>query len=802
MKAKFINRPPAGFVSYLMVLTTATLLSLLSIYAYRRAMTSHKIESEVQLRVDYTEKEEAVLRSIVSLVPNRAMIAMQPGAAANPTELSWQTIFNQSLAMGNSRASISEELAAQMALPANARRANTGDSQVQANAAIVFSEIDPQNAAQPGLVSAGSAAGRALRADYPPRLNFRGGAAGNVDSANDLLYPIISDSKEYGDLAGGGVGLAPGRTPGAPGTSPATDYSRFNSIPYPKINFGYGVPGEAFVAKRNWWAFSLNMATQDVIGTRMARTARDFVLSIYEIPSQLSISSAANTQLGTNVDGTDWSQDLVRVDGGVFAGRANYAGARNAANATVFDSLASRGGMNVAAGAVVGNERMAQAAMGDREAYQNKMGTPGFGEAMRLGAFYPTSLASDSGRCAFIPISAGNAFYDRYMQPDPTFDKYNPNPAAGSLSSTRWADYTIGARQCAMQLDITGIESAISPGNVNTSAMTFSYLVGGVRVDPVPLGLAPDGIPSFVGYIDVDDRVAVVNCGNTPTNFAWGQPPNNMRTATGQVGNFVFDLGTRPGETPFTAGVTIRRLIQRAFQPVTYPGVVVPFATAPVQKMQVWPERFPAMLSALGADPTSINHSLVVNVNYSGAGPSVPPAPGPVFPGYPPAISDRYDLVLMGCNDLTYFPRGFSLVTNMNLNIAENFNNVNYLPGNLPPGYTPTVTDSNPLGLCFPACSLFAPTQNYGKPDTVLPGVVFRGQRNSTKVDDGIDLPANLVNPVGASQIGAAGEPEIPLANANLTVNLSKIRHPVELPPVNMMNWMVLLEERRREYGQ
>ena len=38
------------------------------------------------------------------------------------------------------------------------------------------------------------------------------------------------------------------------------------------------------------------------------------------------------------------------------------------------------------------------------------------------------------------------------------------------------------------------------------------------------------------------------------------------------------------------------------------------------------------------------------------------------------------------------------------------------------------------------------------------------------------------------------------IAPSQITVNLRPIVHPAELPPITMMNWLVVLEERRREY--
>ena len=37
------------------------------------------------------------------------------------------------------------------------------------------------------------------------------------------------------------------------------------------------------------------------------------------------------------------------------------------------------------------------------------------------------------------------------------------------------------------------------------------------------------------------------------------------------------------------------------------------------------------------------------------------------------------------------------------------------------------------------------------------------------------------------------------VAHSNIDVNLSQIRHPAALPPIVMMNWLVMVEERRAE---
>jgi hypothetical protein len=540
----------------------------------------------------------------------------------------------------------------------------------------------------------------------------------------------------------------------------------------------------------------LDTGAQDAASNNLARVSRDFVLSIYEIPSQLPISSAAYTAIGTNQDlagGGDWLAGRVNVDGNVFTGRASLVAPGIAAGTTAISGLASRGGAAIAAGVVLGGETMTGAAAiaGDRETFLKNKSRVGLANNATLGAFYPLSRASDSGRLAFIPISAGDQFYDRFLQTDFAFDKYRPNLAVNALSSTAWNDYTIGARQCAMQFDITNVAS---PTNVNTTVSTFSYITGGVRAEVITTELN-----SPPGYIRIRPDGGSFNFGTTPTLVAYGSGAPWHYGAGPVVGTFVFNGANFPGGGAYPPGARsgfIKSAIDTHYSAVT-------IAPGTMQPIDLFPTKLPLMLAALGADSVEVNNSLVVNVNYAaGIGPMFPVAPtvAPTVAMPSPSIASRYTLRLTECEDLTSFTTGFSLVTNMNLNIPQRFNVVPFPAATLPPGYTPAVTPANALGQYFTPCSIFAPSCKYGTVGEVLPGVVFGGQRNSLKVDNGLDVAANRVNPLKAVDLNmvAAGQAQMPAAN--LTHNLRKIIHPVELPPVNMMNWMVLLEEKRREF--
>ena len=329
MKTIPSKRHPAGYISLLVVLSTGTLLTLLTIAAYKRASDAQSVQAKAQLRIDYSEKEESILRSILTITPNRAIRAMQGGSDASATRgaMTWQQIFRDALDLANARSSVSSDMLDKINLP-KLRTANSGDFEV-ANPAAIFSAIAPAT----GLVAPGI--NRSFGTGYPVSLSCHD----TITSDRDALYPIISD-KKYDPLAPTGVGPQ------------FENRTKFNLLKYPRINFGYAKPGEDFVAKRNWWAFSVDVAANDLGTTMLATRKRDYVLSIYEVPSQLAISAASFMSLGKYESGDEWQN--VIIDGGMFVGTAEVGG-----TATTYNALASRRGMTFESGTAIGGETFA-----------------------------------------------------------------------------------------------------------------------------------------------------------------------------------------------------------------------------------------------------------------------------------------------------------------------------------------------------------------------------------------------------------------------------------------------------------
>ena len=730
MKTTRARNARPGYVSYIVVLTTGIILTLLTVYTYRRAMNSHAVQSEVQLRIDYSEKEEAILRSIVAITPNRAIRAMQHKSKDISDRLRWQNIFTDSVAAANASTSIPSSVVSSLNL-AKHRRGNSGDSPIT-EIERVFRALNNES----GYVSAGI--NRTLGAGFPPPLS----STNDTTKSNDATFPLITRNKVYGSLAQSGVGL------------PVDTYPRFNLLTYPQINFGYARPGDPFVAKRNWWAFSMNVAAHDVDRTFLPRPPRNFVLSIYEIPSQLAISADSFMSLGRFESGEEWEK--VSIDGGVFAGKAVIEGD------TALPALASRRGFTLSSGATVGGESFNSSpfAPGVREEYQ-----------ITKGEFFPVSLASESGRVAFVPINRGAEFFDRLAH----------SSESDTISPTTWNNYSIGALQCAMRLDIT---QCVSSTNPMPTRLRFSYMRGGSRQNLI-IDLNSSGVTGLPpGYIfackenqsyDFGSAVVDVAYGGTgrariSTNpEVWQDNTTAFAFQSAVTGKITFN-NARFGDPLYGVG-------KSGYYKPSYPFEVKTMASGKIC-IAVYPQRFPAFLAALNADPvddaTSPNNSLVVNVDYTTTTGSINLKKPAV-----PCTDLDYGLIIQECADLSPFTRGFSMVSNLRTYIGDDFN---IAPISPPTGYTP------PDGKYFPPVSLFVPERRYGVEVDPF-AVQVAGQIGSLASEN----VANPVNPIESRTVSGAS-----LSASKVTVNLRPIRHPAELPPITMMNWLIVMEEQGR----
>ena len=713
MKTNHKPRRDGGYVTYAMVLATAAMLTVLTLYAYRRAVFSQSVQSDVQLRSDYSEKEDAVLRSIVAIVPNRAIRAMQNSSAvagANRDSLRWQNIFADALAQANASSSVSAEIKAAIG-KSGGISANTGDG-AMGTTKLMFTNV--HGGADSVYVTPGL--NRAAQPGYPDALVSTNGTV----NTNDLAYPIISWDKNYSGLK-------------------AREY-KATPLKYPAINFGYAKPGENFIAKRNWWAFSMGLAGHDSASTSEPLNKREFVLSIYEVPSQLAISASRFAEFGTYADGsTPW--EGIEIAGNVFADKAKVNGG------DLLESLASRRGMAIDSGATIGGQSFSGNPFkpGVREQYE-----------VTTGEFFPVSMPSESGRATFIPINRGSDFFDRHAPGNVQ--------ETSTLSTTTWNEYSSGALQCAMQLDVTKVASAV---NASPTELRLSYLKNGVRV-PQPFIWTPTQETSHAsslpdGFVEADDEEDF----DYPVDVAYGRP-----------GLYYFKYNV---QGPFKFNYSVFNMPWSWWSRRGYYRSRIPFSTTELPGgkicVEIHPERLPSFLASIGADDVTVNNSIVVNSDYTAS----PNVRKPNFPSE--GAKSDYGLILNQCANLSAFKNGFSVVTNYMLFIGSDFNTTSISP---PAGY------NGPLPY-YPPCSLFAPQKRYGSDEAPF-SVGHLGQVSSL---GGTDAATSNVAP---KLLDSMDMNDNSLNGGNTTINLRPMTHRADIPPITMMNWLVVLEERRKEF--
>lgn len=395
------DRLRRGFAALPMVATFALLMLLGVAMVFRTSLVRRDQAAKAQLRQDYREREEAVLRSLVAVFPKKAIACMKAGHAAGQNH-TWQAIFDEALRTATVDKSLPDGAVAAMGL-GNVRRGDVGDHTAAEAAGWITSLTGTPGAVTPGTTTFASVfQGAPFAGKVPPLLQTPAGLANE-----DATRPIVSLDKLYNT-----------QSPGL--LADVTKYPRYNLIPYPNIRFGYASPGAPFVAKRNWWAFTVRY------GKKVGQ-AKNYILSLYEVPSQLPIEAGTFAEIGRHEDGTTWGAGIT-IDGGVYADSLRMNGTHGASRASGRRSIDMEGDTQFN-GKVVGDD-FDQA--GVRERMQAELGTHAL----------PVALSANSGRVVFFPIPTGTAFLSR---PEGT--------------PTVWDNYVGGARGCTVTVEALSMVS-------------------------------------------------------------------------------------------------------------------------------------------------------------------------------------------------------------------------------------------------------------------------------------------------------------------------------------------------------
>ncbi len=432
-------RRDSGYIGTALVVAFALITLGSLMFVFRQNLRAHDAEVRSQIEVDYSQKEDAIIRALVAIVPNKAIGAMQQGSSLNQAEYSWETIFEEAIDLAGVEDSVDASVLTALNLDGHIS-ANTGDRQILSSDEIVSPAVGTT-----GFVNAGNRRDTALMFDT----SIGGKIPTPLTSTNsifllDQTYPVITTNKTYDS----------GWTAGLSASLP--DYELYNLIEYPDIRFGFAKPGENFVAKRNWWVFSLTFGGQTTGDVTIPAVKKTYVLSIYEVPTQLPLSAGNYMNVGSHADGSAWTN--ITIDGGVFANELETDGNVNL-NSGLFSGrqrLSIGAGTTVAGQAINGNIDD----LGVRETFQANSDTD----------FYEASLASNAGRVAIVPLNRGNEY----------FELNGDGSNSERISPTGWNDYTLGAEQCAMRIRV---ERMVGSSTQMPTRVRFYYYSGGSRVN-------------------------------------------------------------------------------------------------------------------------------------------------------------------------------------------------------------------------------------------------------------------------------------------------------------------------------
>lgn len=401
-----------GFAS-LPVVSALSLIFLLTLLMLLRAgMMDRDQMAKSQLRTDYHQREEALLRALVAVFPQAAISSMRAGYATSDV-YSWSTIFAQAQAMAGASSSLPPALLTSLGLQ-NARNANSGDTSSTLLATWITSLTGTPGAVTPGTTDyAGVFTDARFAGKIPPLLTM----VSALQQA-DALRPVVSTTKVYGTQSSGLL-------------ADVTKYPLYNFIPYPNIRFGYAAPGQPIVAKHNWWAFAVTFGTPATGSLRAVQPlTKYYVLSLYEIPSQLPIEAATFAQIGTYQNGTNWDASLISISGGVYADQLALSDTFGTSRVAGKQSVTLSKTMTLN-GSVVGND-FDQA--GVREQLQVHANSD----------VLPIALSANSGRLTFLPIQRGDRFLQR---------------TADAASINAWEAYSIGGENCGVTVKATSMVS-------------------------------------------------------------------------------------------------------------------------------------------------------------------------------------------------------------------------------------------------------------------------------------------------------------------------------------------------------
>jgi hypothetical protein len=653
-----------SIIGFAIIVTVATFLL--------SASFAQDTERVAAAKVDIATREDALMRAILQ----QTVTGIFPANIATGQGPNWTTIMTNAVNRVAATTYVDPTEVSTLLSP-GVIPANMGDPDDGSAALSIFQGYNNSEVPLGGTTGVANLVGLSNSGAYnqavePPELVWVSNS--NISAATAATNPLQF-------LLGSQVSAT-----GTPNTSPS---GRWGIVPFPNIRFGLMRPGDNMVARRVWWRIpvlyqtTLQTIEAQTAGTNVRRypgMLATYILSVYEIPSQLPITGNANIQLGLNPDGSGWGNtssagNQVNITGSIYGDAVQLSGG------TYGGGISSRNQVNVLTSSSVAGENFTDNTYNNLGVREQKDLTRAIGAA-------PVSVAGDNGKVMLVPVASGNAFY-------------LPSPNA---TPTAWDLYSLPYYHCRIRITISGTNSLLNyqtaavQGNAGAITVQIRYLPDTAQLPDAVFGV-PDTAPGWntVTYTQVSNATIL---------------PSNNSASSGYLTNQA-------------DGVTIANFL-----------LYTSTATG-VQDCNVLEIDLLQMYATLGLNPAQC-YSIYIGCNPSQA----PNAGDPNFPNI--VIKDADDLTgsaaLLGLSTPGPFTNGLSIVTTQRIYLvgggilqglltASGFNTV---PWPNPPD------PSNP----YPATSIYAPDVRYGM-SNVTPTIAVKGQISVSQATAGSTTAVN-----------------------------------------------------------
>lgn len=393
----FSNIATLTAIGFLFIVTTVSF--------YRAALLNQETARVVSAQLDVSQREDLVVRSVLrsmadGMVPPSGgepstWTAIMAGADQNVKATTEVSMADRNVLFGTEGPTIrSGNLAADATSFTSIIQGDAGSTTPFAGSAAVSSFPSSPN--------------------YPPLLDW-GSAAVSTSEAESSPTSFL-----YGAVYGSALDSASKSASG-----------RWGLLTYPQIRFGFKNPGDKFIARRLWWRLPVRYASASssadtILGVRFPPRTRDYLISLYEIPTQLPISGAAALSIG-ETSGESWRGGNIDITGNIYAEQLKLLGGTDYSG-----NLAAKTKIDVASGGTVAGQTVNNNfdALGERERRDAQNGPNS----------HPVSLSSNSGRLLFTSIDNGTQFFTASGSA-PTY-----------VTASKWNRYTQAFYKCRVRV--------------------------------------------------------------------------------------------------------------------------------------------------------------------------------------------------------------------------------------------------------------------------------------------------------------------------------------------------------------